>query len=327
MHGRRRTLLLTIAATVVALSTPGVAVAGGGHHGDHEAERITRGLDGGSGSTIGPDGELYVTEPVSGQVTRIDRRTGDKDLVADCLPKRVIKGIGGAMDVAFLGHRMYVLTAVVSKDVGGKATTGIYRVKGRHDCDVVADIGRYNIDHPARGFDVMVKSGVPYAMEPYRGGFLVTDGHINRVLKVDTDGDVRRVLQLRNVVPTGLERTDGTVLVALAGPVPHRPRDGKVIAFRVGSDRTRVIASGARLLVDVESGRHHLYALSQGVFPRGGNPGAPARPDTGRLLRVDDHGFDTVAEELDRPTSLEIVDHKAYVVTYDGEVWRVSLRR
>ena len=32
-----------------------------------------------------------------------------------------------------------------------------------------------------------------------------------------------------------------------------------------------------------------------------------------------------VAGGLDRPTSMELVDGNAYVVTYDGEVWRVDL--
>ena len=36
-----------------------------------------------------------------------------------------------------------------------------------------------------------------------------------------------------------------------------------------------------------------------------------------------DGGFDVVADGLDRPTSMEVVDGNAYVVTYDGEVWRI----
>jgi hypothetical protein len=32
-----------------------------------------------------------------------------------------------------------------------------------------------------------------------------------------------------------------------------------------------------------------------------------------------------VAEGLDRPTSMEIRGHTAYVVTLDGEVWEIGL--
>ena len=42
-------------------------------------------------------------------------------------------------------------------------------------------------------------------------------------------------------------------------------------------------------------------------------------------MRANDNGtFTTVAQGLDRPTSLEIVDNTAYVVTLGGEVWKVD---
>jgi hypothetical protein len=163
-------------------------------------------------------------------------------------------------------------------------------------------------------------------MEAYRGGFLVTDGHANRVLQVTLDGEVRTVLQLGNVVPLGLDLVDRTVYLALAGPVPHLPEDGQVLSFHVRSADPELVASGGRLLIDVEAGRHALYALAQGDFPEGAPEGSPALPDTGQLLVANrDGGLDVVAGGLDRPTSMELVDGNAYVVTYDGEVWRVDL--
>ena len=41
-------------------------------------------------------------------------------------------------------------------------------------------------------------------MQPFRGGFLVTDGHHNRLLRVALDGAIAQVVALGNVVPTGL---------------------------------------------------------------------------------------------------------------------------
>jgi hypothetical protein len=70
-----------------------------------------------------------------------------------------------------------------------------------------------------------------------------------------------------------------------------------------------------------------LYALSQGEFPAGGPPGAPALPNTGSLVKANSDGtFTGVIDGLNLPTSLEIVGHRAYVVTLTGEVWMIDLR-
>jgi hypothetical protein len=323
---RCRPTLALPAAVAVLLSTPTTALAEGGGGGPADPHLLVSGLDGGSGSTIGPDGALYVVEPAAGEVSRIDLGTGKAEVVADCLPDRAIEGVAGAMDVAFIGATMYALTAVVGPDVGGSGTTGVYRVH-EGSCDVVADIGQWSIDNPPPpGFDYFVASGVPYAMEPYEGGFLVTDGHLNRVLRVGLDGQIDVVLQLGNVVPTGLDLYWGQVFMAQAGAVPHRPEDGVVVTFSVRCPEPEVIAAGGPLLVDVELGGEALYALAQGDFPEGAEPGAPALPDTGLLLRADGKGgFDVLVEGLDRPTSLEVVHGRAYVVTLDGEVLRYRL--
>ncbi len=75
-----------------------------------------------------------------------------------------------------------------------------------------------------------VPSGVQYAMETLGGGFLVTDGHHNRVLRVGTDGSICELVAFGDVVPTGLETRGDTVLVGQAGPVPHLPENGRVLA-------------------------------------------------------------------------------------------------
>ncbi|MGY1700305.1 ScyD/ScyE family protein [Geodermatophilus sp. SYSU D00766] len=313
------------AALLVALAAPATAAAAPPDAA--EPQLLFGELDGGSGSTVGPGGDLYVTEPVSGDLTRVDRRTGETTTVADCLPERVLPdGPGGAMDVAFRGRTAYVLVSLVGPDVGGDDVVGLYRVDAPDTCTVVADIGAWAVENPPET-DFFVPSGLQYAMEAVAGGFLVTDGHHNRVLYVTTEGDVSEVLALDNVVPTGLATHGRGVLLALAGPVPHEPETGRVVAFRPGDDHVREVASGGRLLVDVERGRGGVYALSQGVFTPGNPEGSPADPDTGQLLRVTrDGGFEVVAGPLDRPTSMEVVGRTAYVVTLDGEIWTVDLR-
>src|SRR5204862_3800548 len=109
---------------------------------------LTSGLQGGSGSTVGPDGALYVTEGISGELTRIDPETGEQTVVASCLPKRVPPLPGGPIDVAFVGSTAYVLVTLVSADVGGHDVSGIYRIDGPDECTVVADIGTWSVQHP-----------------------------------------------------------------------------------------------------------------------------------------------------------------------------------
>jgi hypothetical protein len=305
-------LVLTTAAP--ALATPAAPSA---------PTLLTSGLSNGFGSTVGPDGRLYVTESALGRITAVDPRTGARSTFASGLPvMNPAIGIGGAMDVAFLDGTAYALVTLVDPMVGGTAVGGIYRMDGPSSWSVVADIGTWSFEHPpVPAF--FVPTGVQYAMQPYRGGFLVTDGHHNRVLWVSLDGAIRELRAFDNIVPTGLEVSGSTIYLAQAGPVPHDPADGRVVSFRPASRSVTLVGSAAPLLVDVERGRGQLFALSQGDYS--GNPeGSPALPDTGSLVRVTHHGtFTTVATGLDRPTSLEVIGTTAYVVTLDGEIWQV----
>jgi hypothetical protein len=312
-------LVLALAGTVlVAPSAPATAAP--------TATRLVAGLAGGSGSTVGPGGALYVTETAAGRVSRVDPQTGAVTTYASGLPPAIpAVGLGGAMDVAFFGGTAYVLVTLVGPDVGGSDVVGIYRVDGPHDFTVIADIGAWSIDHPpATAFEV--PSGVQYAMDKFRNGFLVTDGHHNRVLWVTLDGTITQVMAFGNIVPTGLQIRGNTVYMAEAGPTPHLPENGKIVSFQPGSNSVTQVASGGRLLVDVEFGpRHDLFALAQGDFTPGNPAGSPANPNTGKLLRVDGQGgFAVVQERLNQPTSLEFIGKTAYVVTLGGEIWKID---
>ena len=315
-------LLLALLASVV----PSAATAAG-PSGDPTAHRLVAGLQGGSGSTVGPDRALYVTESAAGRVTRVDPRTGATTTYASGLPRRIV-GFGGPVDVAFLGRTAYVLVTLVGPDVGGSDVVGIYRVDGPDSFTAVADIGAFSIANPpaTSATSPFVPSGVQYALQAYRGGFLVTDGNHNRVLRVTRDGQITELRAFGNIVPTGLEVRGSTIYMAQAGPAPHLPEDGKVVAFRPKSTTVREVASGSPLLVDVEFGHgHRLYALSQGVFPPGNPPGSPALPNTGALVKVNRDGtFRVVIDRLNQPTSLEFIGKTAYVVTLGGEIWKIK---
>jgi hypothetical protein len=256
-------------------------------------------------------------------LSRVDPHTGAITTVASGLPKRGNPDFpfGGAVDVAFLGKTAYVLVS----EVGPSAVVGIYRVDGPDRFTVVADIGAFSVRNPPNTL-FFSPTGVPYALQTYRGGFLVTDGHHNRVLQVTLDGKVTEVIAFDNIVPTGLAVSRYLVYMAEAGPVPHEPEDGKVVAFGPKSPTATEVASGAPLLVDVEFGpRGRLYALSQGDFPPGAPEGSPALPNTGALVKVNRDGtFTVITDGLDRPTSLEFIGNTAYVVTLTGEIWKID---
>ncbi len=270
---------------LMVLMMPAFAVLAADHQppGPQPVERalLASGLMGTIGSTIGPDGALYVAEGALGRITRIDRSSGKATTFATALPAAVPGvGIGGPMDVAFVGTTAY--------------------------------------------------DGLQFALQPIGDGFLVSDGHLNRILRVSKDGSEITVLkQFNDVVPTGLTKSDGTVYLAELGPSPNTPVTGKVVSFKLFDKDplapAHEVAAGISMIIGAAFGPHgKLYALSQGIAPAGIQPGQPASPNTGRLLRVNyDGSFTILADTLDRPTSLNFVCDTAYIVTLTGEVWKV----
>jgi len=310
-----------------ATNDPSLKRDGAPKQGAAEKHLLVTGLVESQGSAVGPGGDLFVTANLTGSIWRIDPKTGARTLFATGLPPRNpapdFQG-AGVTDVAFIGSTAYALVTAVGEDVGGSDIVGIYRVDGPNSSTVVADIGAWAIANPPIPA-FFIPTGVQFAIEPYRGGFLVTDGHHNRVLYVTLDGEITEVIAFTDIVPTGLAVWGNRIYLAQAGPIPHLPQNGKVVTFELGSSTATEVASGIRLAVDVEFGRGRtLFALSQG-FWNGPFEGAPADPNTGTLFRVNEDGtLRTVVDGLDRPTSMEIIGNTAYVVTLGGEVWTVN---
>ena len=296
----------------------------------------------GSGSTVGPDGALYVTDSTAGRIQRIDPRRGTVTTYADGLPLQIEGVIGGGVaDIAFLRGKAYVLVNGVSEFwtelVGSDnepAAEGIYRLDrvgaGTTKATLVADLYTWSEKNPPKNSEWFIPGGYTYAMQAYRGGFLVNDAHHNRVLRGRLSGRIRTFKDFgANVVPTGLDRAGRRILVGMAGPVPHTPETGRAVALRPRNRRAVPLASGAPLLVDVEVGpRGRLYGLAQGDWPyegQEGKEGFPAAPDTGHLMLVNRRGeFRSLVSGVDRPTTMEVIGETVFVVTITGKVLRIS---
>jgi hypothetical protein len=317
-------IVLMLTAALAAMITPSAVSASSPCQGP-TATRLVTGLQGAMGSTIGPDGALYVPEGAIGTISRVDPQTGEKTTFASGLPPSII-GIGGAIDVAFIDNVAYVLVTLVNDPLFQTSDVdGIYRVDGPDSFTVVADIGAFDLANPPTiQFPYFIATGLQYALQTYRGGFLVADSHLNRVLRVTLGGGISVLRDFDNIVPTGLEVRGNTVYMAEAGPDPHLPQNGKVVSFRPRSPTATQVASGVPFLLDVEFGGGRLYGLSHGTVDPNIDP-SNAVPNTGALIKVNGDGtFTHIVDGLDRPTSLEFIGNTAYFVTLTGEIWKID---
>ena len=317
-------IVVMLTAALIAMIAPSAASASSPCQGPTATQLVT-GLEGAMGSTIGPDGALYVPEGAAGRISRVDPQTGEKTTFASGLPPSIPAiGIGGAIDVAFIDNIAYVLVTLVNDPLfPSNDVDGIYRVDGPDSFTVVADIGTFNLANPPTiQFPYFIATGLQYAIQTYRGGFLVADSHLNRVLRVTLDGAVSVLIDFDNIVPTGLDVRGDTVYMAEAGADPHLPQDGNVVSFGPRSPTATEVASGSPFLLDVEFGGGSLYALSHGTF----DPITDgAVPYTGALVKVNGDGtFTDIMDGLNQPTSLEFIGNTAYFVTLTGEIWKID---
>jgi len=146
-----KSLLISLAVSCTIILSTGTADAGTALQAPHVSLTMLPG--GAAGSTIGPDGALYVAQPTLGRISRVDPQTGQVTAFASGLPKQLPLGVhfGGVMDVAFIGQTAYALVIMVSPDVPGGLghdVDGIYRVDGPNKFTVVADIGTFNLNNP-----------------------------------------------------------------------------------------------------------------------------------------------------------------------------------
>ena len=102
------------------------------------------------GSTVGPDGALYVSEPSAGEVSRIDPRTGATTTFASGLPTSA-RTAAARTTSRSCGGTAYVLVGVHHAEAGGApaTSTASTAMDGPSASTLVADIGTFATDEPA----------------------------------------------------------------------------------------------------------------------------------------------------------------------------------
>ena len=179
-------------------------------------------------SEVFPEAEIWGVDPDTGATT----------LFASGLPARDPGDFhvgSGVVDVAFYGSTAYALVTSVDVEFGAEDyVKGIYRIDGPTSHTVIADIGTWSEEN-LPDVEFFIDSGFQFAIEAFRGGFLVTDGHHNRVLWVSRDGEITELIAFGNIVPTGMSVAGNAIYLAQAGPLPHEPENGKVVVFDYGS--------------------------------------------------------------------------------------------
>ena len=262
----RKSLVIGLAFSCVIILGSGKAYAQEIPSAAPTATLLVTGMESGSGSTIGPGGALYVTEGAAGQVLRVDpedRGRLDVRQRSAEVDHRHRWGDGHRVhrqDRVRTGHPRRQRRRRHDNDVDG-----IYRVDGPDSFTVVADIGEFSSQNPPdTDFSRPDRSPVRNGEATVAGSWSPM-GTTTVCCGSHCDGEVTELITFDNIVPTGLEVSGNTVYMAEAGPVPHLPQDGKVVSFGTKSPTATEVASGARLLVDVEFGRGRgLFALCAG---------------------------------------------------------------
>ncbi len=328
----RRTRIITLFAIVVSVITGSIAAVPAGAHARKaptppmQVTLLADGLQGSVGATIGPDGALYVPEAAA--------RPDHTHRSHDRQRHDVRKWTPASGDPPRWGDRrrvrrttMYVLVTVVGPDVGGNSVVGIYRRDGSGGFSVFADLGTWSIDHPpATAFDL--PDGVQFALQPVPDGFLVSDGHHNRVLHVSSTGEITQRIQFTNIVPTGLAVTHGTVFLAQAGPIPHVPATGKVVSFPLNAagpnaHELRPVSACSSTSNPVPTGRS---TRSRRVTRRATSPRRVRRRRTAVSCSSSTETVRSPCWSTSwtcQPRSISS-GNTAFVTTLNGEVWKIT---
>lgn len=249
------------------------------------------------------DGHLVSTQVASGQVLRIDPRSGQRTVLADLDP--------GLDNLTFVGDRLFVssFTGQITEVLGGGATRAVLSGGLNWPLDLaVSDDGVLHVadgtylyalrpDGSLHTAGMLFSPGYPGFLRGLAaagpGAFVVTTsgGQVTRYRPGDSESEV---------LAQGLDQLYGVAL----GP------GGTVVAAELGTGRVLSIGSGQRAGQITVLGSGLVDPVGVAIDP----DGACLVAEAGRVLRLNGSGTETVVDDLVRPHGILVRDGSLYIV-------------
>jgi hypothetical protein len=328
------------------------------------------GLENPRGLRFSPEGVLYVAEaglggslsttpeqcqqvpfpigPYTGgytsRISKFDSK-GVRTTVAEGIPSNETNPVSGGFlsgvaDLAFIGNRLFALTAGSGCSHGLLNTrNGIFRVENNGTLSEIADLSGYQMSHPVANpnpddfepdgtwFSMVREGDAMYAMEPNHG----------ELDKITARGEISRVSDISasegHIVPTSVVIHDGEFYFGNLGLFPIVPGSSNVYKLNPRTGKITVFASGFTTIEGIDfDEKGDLYVLESMTNP--GFP-MPTEAGSGMIVRVKCSGArDTVLTGLSFPSAMIFgPDRKLYVSNLGyaappgvGEILQIELK-
>ena len=334
-----------------------------GKHGEPTVTVFATGFNNPRGLKFGPDCYLYVAEaglggtrntseicpqiqpppaagapflgsPTGGRISKVNAK-GQRTTVTDRLPTTISTGgdILGVADVAFIGNNLYALLWAGCSHGVTEFPNGIVRINSNGTHTVIADIGAWQVTHPAATpAEDFEPEGNPFTMIVVNNDFYVVEANQGQLLKATLGGTVSRVVDLSasqgHLVPTVTDYFEGNFYLGNLGVFPIVQGSSNIYKITPQGQISIVAKGFTTILGLVIDKKGRMYVLENTI----GHP-FPT-PGTGRIIRVNKNGSrDIIATGFSLPTAMTYgPDGNLYVSNWgfgrgagEGEVLKVLL--
>jgi hypothetical protein len=329
------------------------------------------GLENPRGLRFSPEGVLYVAEaglggslsttPVQcqqvpfsigpytgGYTSRISKfdSQGTRITVAEGIPSSATNPVSGGFlsgvsDLAFIGNRLYALTAGSGCSHGLLNTyNGVFRVEENGTLSQVADLSSYQQTHPVANPDLedFEPDGTWFSMVRVGDAMYAVEPNHQELDKITASGEISRVADISAyggtwIGPTSVVYHDGDFYFGTLSPFPIVPGSANVYKLNPRTGEITVFASGFSTVEGIDFDKKgNLYVLESMTNP--GFP-MPSEAGSGTIVRVNrSGGVNTVLTGLSFPSAMIFgPDGKLYVSNLGyaappgvGEIWQIELK-